>query len=81
MPVLGFDMVVKCRYCAETTRMRVISGADPAQEANPFRMMAELTDSGFEMDEDGEYLCFRHGSGRYGRAPAPHPELVRVLKK
>ncbi len=80
MPILGFDMVVKCRLCAETTRMRVVTGQDPGVQANPFRMMAELTDSGFEMDEDGEYLCFLHGSG-HGQTPVPHPELVRVLKK
>ena len=80
MPVLGYDMVVKCRACPETARLRIIDGKEPDRPPNMWRMMAELTDSGFELTEDGkEYLCFRHGSD-HGRTTAPHPERVRVLK-
>ncbi len=80
MPVLGYDMVVKCRACPETARLRIIDGKEPEKPPNMWRVVSQLHENGFELTEDGkEYLCFRHGSS--SPAPAPHPELVQVLKK
>jgi len=61
MPVLGYDMVVKCQVCLDTARIRVVNGPEAlAVQTNPFRMMAELYDQGFELNESGEYLCHKH---------------------
>lgn len=79
MPILGYDMVIKCLVCTETARLRIIDGKDPEKPPNMWLVVSQLVDNGFELTDDGEYLCFRHGAA--GQAPAPHPELVRVLKK
>ena len=78
MPILGYDMVVKCKVCPETARLRIIDGKDPEKTPNMWLVVSQLVDNGFELTDDGEYLCFRHGPG--ARAPAPVPVLVRDRK-
>ena len=77
MPILGYDMVVRCRACPETARVRVAgpNGQGPRTAADMIRVLTQLTEQGFEQ-EGAEYVCYRHGGGG-AEGPEPAPVLQR----
>ncbi|MEE8537648.1 MAG: hypothetical protein V3S71_06530 [Acidobacteriota bacterium] len=76
MPLLGFDMVVQCRVCSETARVRMAdSKGEKIGLVHFAKMVDDMAEQGMEPHE-GDWLCWRHGSGR-ARAPELVPELHR----
>ncbi len=74
MPIIGYDVVVKCRLCDAVARARV-----PLAQEGPvdfMDIMAQFHGEGFESD-GGDFLCWHHGWKRRNGAPKPVPSLQR----
>ncbi len=79
MPILGYDIVVKCKLCKATAHARVPQ-AEARTPVDPMDIMAQLSNEGFESDGGDDFLCWQHGKRWRRRADGRVPNLQRENK-
>jgi hypothetical protein len=80
MPVIGYDVVLRCARCNETLPVRIADGPRIDQAISGAQFIHRVVELGWEINDDGDYVCFQHRPGGKPSAPTT-PSKVRVRNR
>lgn len=76
MPIVSWDMVVRCKACEVTARVRCpVDSSGELKAPSLGNVVKQLTEQGFDFVEN-DYVCWNHGGGG-SDAVKPKPSLMK----